>query len=134
MSALCPACNSAVEPTEQKCFAQFVETLPWFAEKEHRPISFERPDFRTLDWACDACLDNGRAILADAKKQKYCDYWPYYAYRDEPNICAACGTNFVFEATEQKYWYETLQFWVQSYPKYCKGCYKQREFKNLKAS
>jgi hypothetical protein len=37
-----------------------------------------------------------------------------------------CGQRFVFAAAEQRFWYETLQFWVQSRPKRCIPCRRAR--------
>ena len=122
----CPICGSMVDPLKQKCFASFSATLPWFADSKSLPLSYARPDFGTLAWACDACIDAGRALPSDPTKQSYCDYWPYYAYRDTKIKCEDCGTEFVFEATEQKHWYEGLRFLVQSRPKRCKACYAKR--------
>jgi hypothetical protein len=122
----CPICDSVIDPLKQRCFASFSATLPWFADSKRLPISYARPDFGTLHWACDSCIDQGRALLADPTKQTYCDSWPYYAYRDKRAKCEDCGSEFVFEATEQKHWYESLDFWVQSYPKRCKTCYAKR--------
>ena len=127
----CPACGKSVDPTEQRCFDQFLETLPWFAKEYDLVRSIQalhrHPEFQNVNWACNDCLECGRAIMGEAKKQKYCDYWPHYAYWDKSNVCQVCGSEFIFEAKEQKHWYETLSFWVQSHPKNCKSCYLKRK-------
>ena len=79
-----------------------------------------------VQWACDRCLKAGRAVEADASKQLYCDFPPYLAYFDVRLRCHDCETTFVFDASEQKYWYETRGFWVQSRPKHCRSCRKAR--------
>ena len=109
------------------CFALFSETLPaWF---ENCGRSHKKPDYDKLNWACDFCLERGHALLANPQKQRYCDHWPHYAYRDRKHPCSDCGESFMVEAWEQKFWYETLRFWVQSFPKCCKSCYKKREIR-----
>jgi len=80
-----------------------------------------------LYWACNTCLGSGRAVQGDPSKQRWCDLNPYYAYFDEQRKCLDCADVFTFTKEEQKHWYEVLQFWVQSRPKYCKGCTQRRK-------
>ena len=58
--------------------------------------------------------------------QKFCNHPPYMAYFDVPLRCEDCDSQFVFEATEQKFWYEELKFWVQSRLKQCVACRQLR--------
>jgi len=37
-------------------------------------------------------------------------------------LCKKCHKNFNFSAKEQKRWYETLKFWIDSVPLECKDC------------
>ena len=83
-------------------------------------------------WACNACLDNGKALIGDLDKQKWCDCYPYFSYSDEKRHCQDCGREYIFHKEEQRHWYEVLGFWVQSRPKCCKECYKRR--KELKSN
>jgi hypothetical protein len=123
--AHCPICGSSVDPQKQTCFLLFQETLPpWFVDSAR---SGKSPDYEKLNWACDFCLDQGKALLANPRKQKYSDHWPHYAYRDKKQSCADCGKKFTVESWEQKYWYETLQFWTPSSPQCCKSCYQKRK-------
>ena len=66
-------------------------------------------------------LDNDTAIRADITVQNY-SVCPRHWYIDATFICDGCKQEFCFSATEQKYWYEALRFYVDSQPKKCKSC------------
>lgn len=74
------------------------------------------------NWACDVCVKEGKASMGNPDAQRYCDYTPYFMYVDRPATCRSCGKGFIFSRSEQKYWYETLRFWVQSHPVRCAPC------------
>src|SRR5688572_16998751 len=52
---------------------------------------------------------------------------PKYFYVDEDRVCIECGQSFVFEAQEQKYWYETLKFNLNSIAIRCRACRKAKQ-------
>ncbi len=92
---------------------------------------------RWLSWACEACIKAGRALEAKPWLQTYGYNSPKFAYVDEVKKCSDCGNEFVFAATEQAYWYETLEFLTYSEPKQCISCrHKRRAVKqaNLEIS
>ena len=77
-------------------------------------------------------MDSGKALTGNPETQLYCDFDPYLAYVDQDKVCEKCQEDYVFRKEEQKYWYETLGFWVQSKPKHCSKCRQEvREEKNL---
>ncbi|MBT29012.1 MAG: hypothetical protein CMO01_05050 [Thalassobius sp.] len=76
------------------------------------------------NWVCDTCFESGRAILGNPSKQKFIDYYPYFFYYDVEKTCERCDQSFVFSKKEQLYWYEELQFWVQSKAIHCPDCRK----------
>lgn len=74
-------------------------------------------------WACPECLRSGRALPADPTKQDFGGYSPpFQAFWDRTLQCEYCGEPWVFEAEEQRFWYETGGFHVQAYPTGCKPC------------
>lgn len=80
-------------------------------------------------WACDACLQSGRALLGHPDRQRYAFNpvdvnAPYLAYADRHYNCDRCREDFTFTKEEQQYWYESLGFVVMSYPKQCAPCRK----------
>jgi hypothetical protein len=83
-----------------------------------------------LSWACDACLKAGRALEAKPWLQRYGYNSPQFAYLDEARTCTDCGIEFVFAASEQAFWFETLEFLTYSRPKQCVSCrHKRRAIK-----
>lgn len=124
----CPSCGKERSDVEGTSLKQLEEKLlkanltPWRSEG----WSIEEASKGKLQWACRYCLKSGRAIEANPVVQKFCDYPPYLAYFDVPLKCEDCGSKFLFEAKEQKFWYEELKFWVQSRPKLCAACRKLR--------
>jgi len=95
-------------------------------------IASTTPNLETLlchnhfQWACDVCIDAGKAIDADISIQKFSTHPPYLAYFDKELLCESCKRPFTFTKHEQKYWYEDLNFWVQSIPKNCLECRKEK--------
>ena len=77
---------------------------------------------RNAHWACDDCLNDGQAIAANFSKQLYCLAGPILAYYDQRKTCRTCRQPFTFSKEEQRYWYETRQFWVMSHAVDCKRC------------
>jgi hypothetical protein len=101
----------------------------WWAPGEDEILE----NLSKFQWACDSCLQSKRAIPANPAKQLFCDYPPYLSYFDKERTCETCGESFVFSASEQKFWYENLGFWVQSEAINCKSCRKKaRENKQQK--
>jgi hypothetical protein len=104
--------------------------LPWYAYF-HGGIDelFKQGRFT---WACDDCIQTGRAIKADIGKQLFCDNPPYLAYYGQLRVCESCKQDYTFSKEEKQHWYEVLGFWVQSVPKNCKECRRRiREEKKL---
>lgn len=68
------------------------------------------------------------AVRGDVSKQIYCTahHIPKYFYVDEERTCIQCGKYFIFRASEQKYWYETLKFNFSSIPIRCLECRRER--------
>jgi hypothetical protein len=68
------------------------------------------------------------AVRGDVQKQNFCTahHVPKYFYLDQEHECIQCGKAFVFHASEQKYWYETLKFNFSSIPIRCAECRRER--------
>lgn len=90
-----------------------------------------RADWSGWRWACNECIETGRAIAAQPWLQTFCDHKPYLAYFDQTYFCKDCRTEFVFSGKEQQYWYEELKFWVQSFPLRCLPCRRKRRERNM---
>jgi len=66
------------------------------------------------------------AIAADTTKQNYSLY-PRTIYVDIEKRCAACGRWFIFFAKEQKYWFESLGFYIDADCAKCIDCRKKEQ-------
>lgn len=118
---VCPCCGQVVtkEQASRTLAVQIIagNYLHRVSEQDLLPKYYQ--------WACDSCLESGRAILGDTEQQKWDHQGPYLAYYDIKKKCKACKKEFVFARDEQKYWYETLKFWVQSECNNCPDCRRE---------
>lgn len=76
-----------------------------------------------LDW--QPPLPPG-AVRGDPRRQTYCCDPPRYYYVDQGRTCVQCAASFVFGASEQKYWYETLGFRLDVTAVRCPPCRRKR--------
>ena len=73
-----------------------------------------------------ACaIDYPTAIRANtaAQDDSVC---PRHWYIDARFRCAKCGEDFLWSAQEQRTWFETYRFWVDSLPALCRDCRAKR--------
>ena len=93
------------------------------------------------DWAvdcsarwlvCPQCFSEGRALRGDASKQNYEGIGgPITAFWDQTRQCRTCSKFYTFGAAEQKFWYESLVFFVESAPLECPECRKETRARKL---
>jgi hypothetical protein len=90
------------------------------------------PNGKTYEWwEYDASFrppTPAGAVPGDPSKQIFCAAHdvPRFFYIDERRVCVDCGAEFVFTASEQRYWYEALKFNFGSVAIRCRGCRKRR--------
>ena len=84
-------------------------------------------EYYQLDLTYKPKLPKG-AVAGDPTRQNFCPlcHVPYYYYVDKERMCVQCGKSFIFSAKEQKYWYESLKFYLDSVAIRCLSCRKQR--------
>jgi hypothetical protein len=63
-------------------------------------------------------------LAADATKQNY-SVFPRRYYVDVQRQCRMCDRPFIFFAREQRYWYETLRFFVDADCVHCPDCRRE---------
>ncbi|MBT9583658.1 zinc-ribbon domain containing protein [bacterium] len=51
---------------------------------------------------------------------------PIDAFWDQTRSCGTCGKDDIFSAEEQRFWHETLGFFVESVPIQCQECLSTR--------
>src|SRR5262249_30172882 len=125
---LCPCCGkhrSIADTNLLRAEADWLATGA-FDTRRSPGWSVEAARAGKLQWACGHCIRAGRALEWHPALQTWCDYNPYFDFIDTELRCEDCGQPFVFTAAEQRYWYETLKFWVQSRPKQCVVCRRAR--------
>ncbi|MEZ4829971.1 MAG: zinc-ribbon domain containing protein [Bacteroidia bacterium] len=133
--AFCPCCRQHVRDRETE---QVLSLLPFNGlvttiNKPRREEFLEtlKQHSGLYQWACDTCINTGKAILAQPSRQFYTFHFPwdiaipYLAYFNKTLKCNRCGEYFTFSGEEQKYWYETLGFVVYSVPLQCASCRKE---------
>lgn len=69
--------------------------------------------------------DYASAQRADISKQNF-SMVPRFWYIDCTVRCGDCDEEFVFSANEQRFWYEEMKFYVDSFPRRCITCRKKR--------
>lgn len=77
-----------------------------------------------FEWACDSCLKNKKALIANPSQQND-GYNSHLAYYDISLNCKNCGNEFTFTKEEKKLWYEELKFFRESTPLNCLKCRKE---------
>ncbi len=70
-------------------------------------------------------VDYATAIRANTAVQD-CSICPRHWYIDARFHCAECGADFLWSAQEQRAWFETYRFWVDSQPRLCRPCSAKR--------
>ena len=124
----CPCCKKRKKKDNTIVLREFVGTLfrqdSWWVEcyfgSEKKMVDFYT-SFQST-WACDNCIKNKVVLLGDSNEQRFCASPPYFIYQDDTRTCRNCKKKFTFTKGEQKFWYETLKFWVQSEAVNCKIC------------
>jgi hypothetical protein len=63
-------------------------------------------------------------LVADPAKQNY-SVFPRLYYVDVARTCRSCQRPFIFSAREQRYWFETLHFWIDADCVQCVDCRRE---------
>lgn len=126
----CPCCDLLKDQNEvQTLLEQFYLMKSGALKSKEVTIDFDwlvsMLEGGWKQWACDQCLKSGKAIIADSSKMNFTVSPKYLAYFDKKITCETCKKDFIFSAQEQQYWFETLKFWQDSYPKKCLTCRKK---------
>ena len=70
-------------------------------------------------------IDYSTAIRANVDVQDYSTAQRHW-YIDTRFRCAACNIEFLWSAQEQRTWFETYRFYVDSRPTLCRDCREKR--------
>jgi hypothetical protein len=132
---ICPACK---QEREIECFSAFnakcneiITKRLILDETDSKELLASYIEESIAKIACDSCIRNERAIIADITKQQFCDFLPYVYYVDTEHKCLDCEKKFTFTKMEKIFWYEEKRFWVQSVPIRCQDCRKAKRDERL---
>ena len=131
--ATCPCCSTPRHGTEIKNCLSVLEKHERRLYRHYKELGID--SYQTLihndfEWACDECIQNNKAILANPALQE--SAWGVnLAYSDDQLTCRKCGTDFTFTKEEKRQWYETYKFNLDSIPVNCFRC--RKEIRQLKA-
>jgi hypothetical protein len=129
----CPCCLTERNRTEMKVCLSILEKIERKEFKHYKEWGIDPYNSfigDNFEWACDTCLNEKKAILANPGLQTF--VWsPNLAYFDSEKVCRTCGKDFKFTKEEKQLWYEKLKFWMDSEPVNCLQC--RRELRVLKA-
>ncbi len=123
----CPCCREEVGPDELK------QTL----EREVVILGgTAKPQMKNLaggyyHWACDKCLNSGKALIANHDNFAYGNYGCYLAFYDIEMTCKSCREKYIFTKEEQAYWFEQLHFCHRAKSVRCIPCRKKIRYQNL---
>lgn len=111
-------------PEEQR--EAFMKMVPYFAMTHNRFGTPEKNMANYLQqWACNACIQKGRAVPADVRRQYVMGMGsPMPSYMHLMFRCKKCKKEFLFAASEQRFWYEDLRLSIDIHPINCAACRK----------
>jgi hypothetical protein len=66
------------------------------------------------------------ALLAGPGRQNCGMGGPHYIYLDIRRVCRDCRSPFVFTATEQQHWFETMLLWNEIIARSCPDCRRKQ--------
>jgi hypothetical protein len=130
--AICPCCLTPTHRTEMDVCISLLENWERKIYRHYNELNLDPYNAfidSSFEWACDACLKNGKAITASPQLQTTAGD-PNMAYYDTSIKCRTCSSDFLFTKEEKKYWYEQLKFWTECTAVNCLPCRRQiRELK-----
>ena len=113
------------DPAWEDKYASYVEH-PRYGRKP-RFTSLNESTHPLYGWhSLDDDMIRGTAVAADPTHQFNATFWPRH-YFDRERVCRDCKRPFLFFAAEQKYWYEDLEFGLDSDCVRCIPCRKKEQ-------
>lgn len=137
MFAKCPSCLEERDIDEQKSLLQAEAAFVVQRAEGRQPGEFGYPlldGFRRLAaegharwfWACDGCVESGKALASNVAVQNVATGTPFAAYVTRAFTCEDCDAASTFSPEEQRLWYEDYGFLIWSHPKRCQACRRAR--------
>jgi hypothetical protein len=113
--------------TKAKTHREYVNHPRYGNQPMHSDFSASIEEIMAAHWSYDErSIFPDSAIKADINKQNY-SVFPRTIYVDIEKQCVQCNRWFIFFAEEQKYWYETLEFYIDADCIKCIDCRKKEQ-------
>jgi hypothetical protein len=129
MEFTCPCCQKIVTEAKLSNTIQLLKSNDCeYEATDEFPSTFALPYSK---WACDACLENKKSVLADINKQNYsflveATRRPFYlAYTPWESVCRRCQKTFEVSIEQQQRSYEVLKMPMRIVPTHCLACEEQ---------
>ncbi len=124
-AVICPCCGETVGPDEVRhTLDREVQILGGWARPRMENLAGDY-----YHWACDACLDSGRALEANHDNFDGV-YGIYLAFYDIEKTCKSCHQKYIFTKEEQRHWFEELKFCHRAKSVRCIPCRKEIRHQN----
>ncbi len=132
--AKCPCCSTERHRTEVQTCIAILEKVERQTYKHYKEMELDQYTFQSLmnaniEWACDHCLKQKKAILSIPDAQET-PWTPHLAYFDTPLRCSSCKNEFLFKKEEKKVWYESFKFPIKVQPDNCLDCRRKKRKHN----
>lgn len=130
---ICEICQKSIALTESSLYLSCVRKFLAMVEKQSKELSPHATRERQhamIPIQCEQCMKERNTIPANRSKQNIHGYLCYARdnilyYQDKTLHCKSCKKDFLFSASEQKYWYEEAQIFTDVQPKFCAPCRKK---------
>jgi len=127
----CPVCEKRVSLASTRLEQMRVWLNTRHFQKTGDHMIEEALAGRFKEWACRNCESHKEALFPDYSKQNYGLGGPILFYNPKKMSCDTCKKEFIFEAADQKFWYEDLGFNYSSFTKNCYSCRKETRSQKL---
>lgn len=123
-SAKCKCCGLMKDKLDVSICLSVLKNVDFIKDSDQKFDLYESLIDNSFEWACDKCINDKRALIANPSQQKD-TYSPYLTYYSVNLNCKKCGNEFTFTKEEKKLWYEELKFFRESVPLNCLNCRKE---------
>lgn len=129
----CPCCGHEKHRSEVKEALRKMKMIESYIHFQSSTDHYIVLQWLRERWACDACLRENSAIVANHQVQ-YCSTlnWPHMAYYDTHHTCRTCAKEFTFGKEEKRHWFEELQFYVEAKAVRCQLCRRELNAEKVK--
>ncbi|WP_265428679.1 zinc-ribbon domain containing protein [Chryseobacterium sp. YIM B08800] len=123
-STKCKCCGLVKDKHDVSICLSVLKKIDFLKDSDQKHDLYESLIDNNFEWACDQCINDKRALIANPSQQNH-SYYFYFVYYDSNINCKKCKKEFTFTKEEKKFWYESLKFRKESTPIHCLSCRKE---------